>query len=289
MSWIFFSRSSALMARLGLAFCEALLLAGVGVVGVGGEGGVDLVLAHEGLGGIGLDALGVLKDKEDCDGIGDDEQDEAKADDDRLVDLDAHVGERGARDAGGEGVHRGAEAADASAEQDDHGAAEGVVPCGDHGGGEQGVEADGLLAHAVGGAAEGKDRHEDGDELQLVAVHLRDEDVDAGRKGVGLVHDAEEATEDHDEEADVDGVLEAVDGRHGEAAERGAGDGPLDVLIVERGSVQENRDDCHEGQQNEDDRERREHLPLLLRLRCRIRHDRNSFRREAPLNFTASV
>ena len=123
--------------------------------------------------------------------------------------------------ADGEGVHRGAQAAAAGAQKHGGRADERVEAGGHHGGGEQGVERDGLLAHAVGGAADGEDDHEHDDDGELVALELLHEHGDARVERAGLGHHAEESAEDHHEQAYGKRIGEALDGRGEEVAELG--------------------------------------------------------------------
>ena len=158
---------------------------------------------------VGLDLLGVAHDEEDGDGLGDDEQHEPEADDDALVDGDAHVGEGGGGHADGERVHRGADAARARAQQHHERAGERVEARGVHGGGQQDVERHRLLHHAVGGAADAEQQHEDGDEDELAALEGAYERGDAGVERAGLVHHGQKAAQHEHEHAHLHGAREA--------------------------------------------------------------------------------
>ena len=81
-----------------------------------------------------------------------------------------------------------------------------VVPGGDHHRHDQGIERERLFGHAVGGAAEGEDDHQDRDHQLFPAGHAGDHAGDAGVDGAGLHRHAEEAADDDDEQGDVDGA-----------------------------------------------------------------------------------
>ncbi len=122
-------------------------------------------------------------------------------------------------DHGGERVDGGAQGPDAGTEQHGGGGDDRVEAGGHHHRYQQGVERQGLFRHAVDGAPCGEQRHQDGDHPLLAAAQAVGDALDAGVDGPRLGHDAEEATDDQDEEGDVDGacligvvVVEAVDG-----------------------------------------------------------------------------
>ena len=120
-----------------------------------------LELLHRKDGGtlVSLDLLGIAHDEEDGHNSGNNPQDGTETDDDGLVDLNANAGQSVDGSTDGERVNRGAEAAAASAEQDGGSADHRVEASSHHGGGEQGVEGNGLLAHTIGGTTEGEDEH----------------------------------------------------------------------------------------------------------------------------------
>ena len=184
-----------------------------------------LELLHRQDGGtlVSLDLLGIVHHEDDGHSGSDNPQDGTEADDDGLVDLNANAGQSVDGSADGKRVNRGAQAAAASTEQDGGGADHGVEASGHHGSGEQGVEGNGLLAHTISGTAEGEDEHQHGNEHDLVALKLLHQDGDAVVQGAGLGHHAEEAAQDHNEEADGQSVSEAQDRGGAEIAQAGCG------------------------------------------------------------------
>ena len=184
-----------------------------------------LELLHRQDGGtlVSLDLLGIVHHEDDGHSGSDNPQDGTEADDDGLVDLNANAGQSVDGSADGKRVNRGAQAAAASTEQDGSGADHGVEASGHHGSGEQGVEGNGLLAHTISGTAEGEDEHQHGNEHDLVALKLLHQDGDAVVQGAGLGHHAEEAAQDHNEEADGQSVSEAQDRGGAEIAQAGCG------------------------------------------------------------------
>ena len=208
-----------------------------------------LELLHRKDGGalVSLDLLGIAHDEEDGHGSGNNPQDGTEADDDGLVDLNANTGQSVDGSADGERVNRGAEAAAASAEQDGSGTDHGVEASSHHGSGEQGVEGNGLLAHTIGGTTEGEDEHQHGNEHDLIALKLLHQNGNAVVQGAGLGHHAEEATEDHNEEADGQSVSEALDRGGAEIAQAGSGNLATGRTGDDNGN---NRDDCQQSKKN---------------------------------------
>ena len=191
----------------------------MGLLGV-----LELLHGQDGGTLIGLDLLGVLHDEEDGDEGGHDPQHGAQANDDGLVDLDANAAQGVDGSADGERVDGGTQATAAGTQKYGGGADQRVEAGGHHGGGEQSVEGHGLLAHTIGGTAEGEDEHQDGDDHELVALELLDQDGDAVIKGTGLGHHAKEAAEDHDEQAYGERVRESANRSHEEVIQTGSGD-----------------------------------------------------------------
>ena len=120
------------------------------------------------------------------------------------------------RDAGGEGVHRGGHDPRPGPQQNHADAHHGVVARRQEDRDQQGVEGHGLLPHAVGGAAQAKEEHQDGDEPLLPAVQSGDDVADPGVDGPALHHDPQKAPHHQDEEADVHRVVKAGEGRLGD-------------------------------------------------------------------------
>ena len=126
-----------------------------------------------------------------------------------LVDGDAHVGEGGRwprRRRNGftvEPMHP------RRAQQHHERAGERVEARGVHGGGQQDVERHRLLHHAVGGAADAEQQHEDGDEDELAALEGAYERGDAGVERAGLVHHGQKAAQHEHEHAHLHGAREA--------------------------------------------------------------------------------
>ena len=208
-----------------------------------------LELLHRKDGGtlVSLDLLGIAHDEEDGHGGGDNPQDGTEADDDGLVDLNANAGQSVDGSADGKRVNRGAEAAAASAEQDGSGADHGVEASSHHGSGEQGVEGNGLLAHTIGGTTEGEDEHQHGNEHDLIALKLLHQNGNAVVQGAGFGHHAEEAAEDHNEEADGQSVSEALDRGGAEIAQAGSGNRATGRTGDDNGN---NRNDCQQSKKN---------------------------------------
>ena len=221
-----------------------------------------LLQRQEGGALVGLHLLGVAHHEDDGDDRRREPENSAERDDDALVDGNADAGERIDGHAHGERVHGRAQNAAAGAQKDDRRAGQAVEAGGHHGGGEQQVEGHRLLAHAVGGAADGEDRHQNRDEHELVALQLVHEGRDAGVKGAGLGDDAQNAAQDHDEQAHADGVLEAEHGRGEHLGKRRA----LDTLDARRGH--DNSDNRQNHQDDEQDGERGQRRPLFLAFLC---------------------
>ena len=182
-----------------------------------------LELLHRQDGGalVGLDFLSVAHHEDDGHGSGNDPQDGTEADDDGLVGLNANASQSVDGSTDGKRVNRGTQAAAASTEQDGGGTDHRVEASGHHGSGEQGVEGNGLLAHTIGGTTEGKDDHKHGNDHDLVTLKLLHQDGDAVVQGAGLGHHAEEAAQDHNEEAHGQSVSEAQDRGGAEIAQAG--------------------------------------------------------------------
>ena len=236
-----------------LATSELDLLTLLALDAILGLGGVALGGAHERARGISLDALGIAQGEEHRDQVGGDEEHDAEADDDGLVDLYAHVGEGRARDARRKGVDRRAKAADAGTQEDHHRTGEGVIAGSHHRRCQKGIETHGLLAKAVGGAEDGEEEHQDGDEDELVATQPLDQHLDARVQRIGLVDDAEKTAEDGHEEADVDGIDEAFRGSHQKVAECRARDDLLYTIQDVGLAIEDDRYDRHHRKKNEDD------------------------------------
>ena len=176
---------------------------------MGGLGILELLHRKDGGTLVGLDLLGIVHHEDDRHNGGDKPQDAAEADDDGLVHGDVNAGQSVDGSTDSERVNRGAQAAAASAEQDGSGADHGVEASGHHGSGKQGVEGNGLLAHTIGGTTEGEDEHQHRNEHDLVALKLLHQNGNAVVQSAGLGHHTEEATQDHNEEADGQSVSEA--------------------------------------------------------------------------------
>ena len=214
----------------------------MGLLGV-----LELLHGQDGGALVSLDLLGVVHHEGDGDQGGHSPQNEAETDDDGLVDLDADAGEGVNSGTNGERVDRGTKAAAASAEQDGGGADQRVEAGGHHGGGEQGVERHGLLTHTIGGTTEGEDEHQDGDQHDLAALELLDQNGNAVIQGAGLGHHAEEAAEDHNEQADGQSVCEALHRGGEEVARTGSGNGAAGGTGNDDG---DNRNDSQQEQKN---------------------------------------
>ena len=206
-------------------------------------GVLELLHGENGRALVGLDLLGIAHHEEDGNRGRDDPEDRAEADDDGLVDLNAHTAQRVHRGTDGERIHRGAKAAAASAQKDRRGAHERIEAGSHHGGGKQRVERNGLLAHTIGGTTEREDDHENGDDGELVALELLNEHSDAVIEGAGLGHHTEEAAQDHHEEAHRQSISEALDGSGEEVAQLGR------RYLVGGKSRHDNGDDRHDGEQ----------------------------------------
>ena len=188
--------------------------------------GVLLLLQRQERGAlIGLDLLGVPHHEDNGDQRGHNGEKEAQTNDDGLINLDALGGKGIDGGTDGERVDRGTQAAASRAEQDGSGADQRVEAGSHHGGGKQGVERDRLFTHAVGGSAEGEQAHEHRNNPNLTALELLNEHGDAVVQRAGLGHHAEEAAEDHYEEADGQRIGEALDRCREEVAERSGGHG----------------------------------------------------------------
>ncbi len=233
-----------------------------------------LLQRQEGGALVGLHLLGVAHHEDDGDDRRREPENSAERDDDALVDGNADTGERIDGHAHGERVHSRAQNAAAGAQKDDRRAGQAVEAGGHHGGGEQQVEGHRFLAHAVGGAADGEDEHQNGDEHELVALELVHQRGDAGIERAGLGDDTEETAEDHNEQAHADGVLEAEDRRGEHAGERGA----LDALDAAGGH--DNGNDRKRHQDDQQNSERREARALLL---FSISHGSFSLRERRPI------
>ena len=226
---------------------------GVGILAVGLLGRLLLLQRQDGRALVAAHAVGVAQDEEQRDGVAHHGEDEAEADDDGLVGLDAHARQRVDGDAHGERVDRRAEAADARAEQHGRRGDHGVEARGEQRGGEQRVERDGLLAEAVAGAHDGEHGHDGGDEDRLVAVQRAHERGDARIEGTELVHDAQAAAEQQQEQRDLDAVEEAGDGRREDVGHRGRRDAGHDVRQGDRRHAHDERDDDEDGVRGDHD------------------------------------
>jgi hypothetical protein len=140
---------------------------------------------------------------------------------DCLLDIGAGEGDTGrvGGDHGGERVDGGAQGTDTGSQQHGRGSHDRVEAGGHHHRHQQGVERQGLFRHAVDGAPCGEQRHQNGDHPLFTATQAIGDALDTGIDGTCLGHDAKEATDDQDEEGDVDGasligvvVVETVDG-----------------------------------------------------------------------------
>ena len=144
----------------------------------------------------------------------------AQADDDGLVGLDAHTAQRVNGSTNGKRVDRGAQAAASSAQKDSGGADERVKARSHHGRGKQRVKRYGLLAHAIGGATQREDEHENRNDPDLFALEFLNKHGNAVVEGARLGHHPQETTEDHNEETNRQGVGEALHRSGKEVAER---------------------------------------------------------------------
>ncbi len=98
------------------------------------------------------------------------------------------------------------EHADPGAQQDQRAGCQPVVAGRQHHRDDQGIEGQRLFSHAVGGAADGEDGHQDGEHPFLFALQLAHHPGDPGVDGAGLHRHAQEAADDEHEHGDVDGA-----------------------------------------------------------------------------------
>ena len=112
-------------------------------------------------------------------------------------------------DASGKGVHRGGDDAGPGPQQDHADAHYRVVPGRQEHRDQQGIKGHGLLPHAVGGAAQAEQQHQNGDQPLLPAAQQADDVAHAGVHGTGLHHHAQKAAHHQDEDAHVHRVVKA--------------------------------------------------------------------------------
>ena len=93
-------------------------------------------------------------------------------------------------DAGGKGVDGGADDARSRSQQNYGNAHHGVIARRQKHGDQQGIKGHGLLPHAVGGAPQAEEQHQDGDEPLLPAPQPLDDAGHAGIHRAGLHHHA---------------------------------------------------------------------------------------------------
>jgi hypothetical protein len=126
-------------------------------------------------------------------------------------------------DDGGKRINRRTEHADARAKQDDRHGRDSVIAGRDHDRQKQHVKGKCLLGHAVGGAAEGKDRHQHRDHPFLATLERPHRTGNAGIYGAARRNDADKATDHQHEQSYID-CIGLVRDRIVEAGDRGHDD-----------------------------------------------------------------
>ncbi len=112
-------------------------------------------------------------------------------------------------DDSGERIDGRAENADARTQQDDGNGSYCVIARRDHDRDQKHIEGERFLGHAVGGAAEGEQCHQEWDHPFLTALQTSHGPLDARIDRAGGGHDPDEPADHQDEQSDVDGVCRA--------------------------------------------------------------------------------
>ena len=117
------------------------------------------------------------------------------------------------RDARCKGVHRGADDAGPGAQQNNGDAHHRVIARRKKHRNQQRIKGHGLLPHAVGGAAQAEQQHQNGDQPLLPAAQALDDAGDARIHRAGFHHNAQEPAHHQNEHAHIHGVVKAGEGR----------------------------------------------------------------------------
>lgn len=124
-------------------------------------------------------------------------------------------------DNGGKCVDRGPQDTNACSKEDDGDGGNRVISRGDHNRDQQHIESERFFGHSIGGAAEGKQRHQERDHPLFPSLELGHSALDSGIYRACRGDDPDEPANHQDEKSDIDGVcgagcgvVEPADWRH---------------------------------------------------------------------------